>query len=95
MKKRQGQALFLCSFTTGLEDIPRKQARDPLVVLARLQSNPRFSVFEATSNQIIATTLTNLKRDGLITYPIPQAGYPWCRVALTDKATAALKGKTQ
>lgn len=57
-------AIFLCSFTSGLDDLTRKQQRDPVSVLRVLKDTGRFSVFEATANQTIAVMMDRLMHKG-------------------------------
>jgi hypothetical protein len=76
-------AIFICSFSSGLDDMPRKDQRDIAKVLRVLEQCGRFSVFEATDNQTIATTMTKLFQSGLIETD-NSCGYPWTMVNLTD-----------
>lgn len=84
-------AAIVCAFTEGLEDIPCPARRDPLQVLRVLAGMPRkrFSVFEATSTLALATTLTNIVREGYIATDT-SCGYPWTAFTITDKGRAAL-----
>jgi hypothetical protein len=68
----------------------RKDQRDPAKVLRVLQRLKRFSVFEATENQIIAETMTWLVEDKLIDVD-NSPGYPWSNVKLTAKGLAYLE----
>jgi hypothetical protein len=88
--RRHTTGIFLCSFTEGLEDIPVRKRRDIGHVLAVLDKNPRkrFSVFEATANQAIATTMTRLVQEAYITTD-NSCGYPWTKYELTAKGHAA------
>lgn len=86
---------ILCSFTSGLDDLTRKQQCDPVAVLRVLQATGRFSVFEATANQTIARMMTRLMhkqcivvRDGVRTEYgklLKKTGgeFPWTTVELT------------
>ena len=76
-------AIFICGFSSGLDDMPRKDQRDIAKVLRVLERRGRFSVFEATANQTIATTMTKLSRGDLIETD-NSCGYPWTTVKLTD-----------
>lgn len=81
---------FICSFSSGLDDMPRKDQRDVAKVLAVLEKCGRFSVFEATDNQTIASTMTHISRRGLIETDI-SCGYPWTKVKLTDAGRELLR----
>lgn len=85
-------AIFLCSFTEGLDDMPRRKQGDLREVLRVLDANPRkrFSVFEATANQTIATTMTRLVHEGYIETD-HSCGYPWTKYKLTAKGREAIK----
>jgi hypothetical protein len=76
-------AIFICGFSSGLDDMPRKDQRDIAKVLRVLERRGRFSVFEATANQTIATTMTKLSHSDLIETD-NSCGYPWTKVKLTD-----------
>ena len=79
---------FVCTFSVGLDDLPRKKQRDSYAVLAVLAEKRRFSVFEATANQDIANTMTRIQRSGWVT--TTPVGFPWTDVELTDAGWAAL-----
>jgi hypothetical protein len=74
--------MHTCRFSAGFDELTRKQQRDPKVVLETLQRLGRFSVFEATENQGIATTLTLLLERGLFNQVSIQ--YPWLKVEITE-----------
>ena len=88
-------AVYICSFTAGLDELTRKQQRDAVAVLRVLKASGRFSIFEATENQTIAVMLDRLLhkgysvvRDGVRTdygRLIEKTGgqYPWTNVKLT------------
>jgi hypothetical protein len=63
----------------------RADQRDPVKVLKVLHKCKRFSVFEATANQTIAKTMTDLCT-GKLSHLIrtTNEGYPWTGVELTD-----------
>lgn len=84
-------ALFICSFAEGLDEIPQAKARDHVHVLRVLDRLPRkrFSVFEATANQRIATSMTRLVQEGYIATD-NTCGYPWTKYTITEKGRAAL-----
>lgn len=86
-------AVFLDSFSGAIGDMKPRDQRDSRKVLAVLRDYPRFSVFDATERDAIARTLTNLYGAGLIDYPKPQPGYPWCRAVVTPKGLQLLEPK--
>ena len=75
--------VHICCFTAGLDELTRKQQKDIATVLRVLQKTKRFSVFEATANQVIAKTVTVLFERGLIENT-KQGTFPWTHVTLTD-----------
>lgn len=83
--------VFIDRFSAGLDDLTRKQQRDPKRVLEVLRRTKRFSVFEATENQDIARTMTMLRDQKLITVD-NSPGYPWSNVSVTRKGLKLLKG---
>lgn len=89
---RRGTSIILCSFTEGLDEMPRRKQRDIAEVLRVLEANPRrrFSVFEATANQTIAVTMTKLVHEGYIETD-NSCGYPWTKYKLTAKGLDAIK----
>ena len=76
------KAVFICSFTSGIDDLPRKQQAQFEPVLRILQATGRFSVFEATANQTIAKTMTRLMASEYV--EDLGGAYPWKKVRLTD-----------
>ena len=76
-------ATFIDSFTSGLEELPRRKQRDPDAVLAVLRAAKRFSVFEATANSTIARMMEELQRLGRISTD-NSCGYPWINVTAID-----------
>ena len=98
------KAAIVCTFTSGLSDMTRKQQRDHVAVLRALKSLGRFSVFDASANTVIATTITRLmtkgltirKADGTETVYgqlLESTGgeYPWTTVKLTPAGEQLLK----
>lgn len=83
-------AVFVCDFSSGLDDMPRKDQRDISKVLRVLDQCGRFSVFEATDNQTIATTMTKLCHSNLIETD-NSCGYPWTTIKLTDAGRKLLE----
>ena len=93
MTARRGSRIFVCSFSGAIGDMKRKDQRDRLKVLAVLKESPRFSVWDASDNQGIANTMTDLKTDGLIDYPEPQPGFPWSKARVTEAGMKLLEQK--
>lgn len=86
---------ILCSFSDGLDDMPRKQQADPIAVLRVLKRAGRFSAFEASDNMVIARTITNLFHKSLMgrgrmLEMDNSMGYPWTKVVLTPAAEQLL-----
>lgn len=90
-------AAIICSFSGGLDSLPRKSQRDIVAVLRVLQRAGRFSVFEATANDTLATMMTRLCNQGYSTVrngvrtdygrlieTDNTCGYPWTKVTLTE-----------
>lgn len=87
----------ICCFTSGLDDMKRKDQRDVVKVLRVLADCGRYSVFEATANQTIATMMDRIvskactligpdgtKRDyGLLLKRVGGA-YPWTEIEVTE-----------
>jgi len=81
--------VILDRFSAGLDDLSRKQQADPLAVLRKLSTMKRFSVFEATENDAIASTMTLLFKQGYLR-DTKKGGYPWTYFELTDAGKAFL-----
>jgi len=71
-----------CCFTVGLDDLPRRKQRIATDVLRVLHKHGRFSVFEATANDVIARTMDDVIRRKLVEVD-NSPGYPWSNVKLT------------
>jgi hypothetical protein len=95
--------VIICSFSTGLDDLTRKQQADHITVLRVLKQAGRFSAFEASANDTIARTITRLIHKGLTTVKDGvrtnhgklietdhSCGYPWTMVKLTPAGEALL-----
>jgi DNA-binding HxlR family transcriptional regulator len=89
--RRSTTAIHLCSFSGGLDDLPRRKQGDIREVLLAMEANPRkrFSVFEATANLTIARTMTRLVHEGYIETDHKSIGYPWTKYKLTAKGREA------
>lgn len=85
-------AIHLCSFSSGIDDMKRKDQRDLDKVLDVLERQPRkrFSVFEVTDNMVIARTMQRVVDDGYIKTDI-SCGYPWTAYTVTEKGKARLE----
>jgi len=80
--------LRVCSFSVGIDEMPRRKQADDLAVLRVLAETQRFSIFEATANQTIARTMTRLMASP---YLRDLGGaYPWTHVEVTEAGHAAL-----
>lgn len=77
------------SFSVGLEELKRKDAANPAVVLRILDRVGRFSVFEATDNKTIAQTMDHIFSAGLVENT-GKGEFPWTYVRLTDKGRELL-----
>lgn len=85
----------ICFFTVGIEDMPTRKQRNPYDVARVLARHGRFSVFEATDNEVIAATMDWLHASGWFDFDTESCGYPWTKVALTEAGRTALgRGRT-
>lgn len=89
--------VIVCSFSSGLDDMKRKDQRDVVKVLRILAQCGRFSVFEATANQTIANMMDKIlhkgctlvqpdgskRAYGLLIKSIGGA-FPWTEIELTE-----------
>ena len=90
-------SVIICSFSSGLDELTRHQQGDVVAVLKTLKARGRFSSFEATANEKIATLMTRLCHKGFsvirngvrtdygrLIKTDTSTGYPWTGVTLTD-----------
>lgn len=84
-------AMYLDSFSAGLDDMKRKEQGDPRAVLRKLSTMERFSVFEATDNDAIAHTMTLLFKQGYVR-DTGKGGYPWTYFEITEAGKAFMAG---
>jgi hypothetical protein len=90
-------SVFICSFSSGLDDMKRKDQSDVIKVLRVLSECKRYSVFEATANMTIARMMTRLhhksytivskdgtKKDYGLLIKSVGGEYPWTKIELTD-----------
>ncbi|OYQ41081.1 hypothetical protein CHU94_08195 [Rhodoferax sp. TH121] len=88
--------VIVCSFSSGLDDMKRKDQRDVVKVLRILAQCGRFSVFEATANQTIATMMDKIlhkgctlvaadgtKRNYGLLLKTTGGAFPWTEIELT------------
>ena len=80
--------MFIDRFSAGLDDLNRKQQADMQIVLRVMEKAKRFSSFEASDNDVIARTVTDIFRLGYV--KDIGGGYPWTNVELTDAGRAFL-----
>jgi hypothetical protein len=78
------RAMHICSFSSGLDEMPNKAHRDPREVLLHLHGVKRFSAFEATCTPAMARSIDYLTSMKLIETD-PSPGYPWLNVTVTPK----------
>lgn len=84
------ETVFIDRFSAGLDDLTRKQQASVTEVLSVLDRVGRFSIFEATDNQTIASTMTHISNAGYVELDI-SCGFPWTKVKLTDKGRDLLE----
>ena len=97
-------SVFICSFSSGLDDMKRKDQSDVVKVLQVLAKCRRYSVFEASANMTIARMMTRLHHKGCTIVSkdgtkkdygllIKNVGgeYPWTNIELTDGGKQLLK----
>ncbi len=84
--------MYLDSFSGAIDGMKRKDQGNAINVLKVLSRHPRFSVFDATANAVIAKTMTYLFCEKYIAGTQPRPGYPWMAVDITEKGQALLDG---
>jgi hypothetical protein len=89
-------AIHIDRFTSGLDELTRRQQADHIAVLHVLARTGRFSVFEASDNQVIARTMDRLIHKGFTTVldgkktdhglllKLLGGNYPWTACELTE-----------
>lgn len=81
--------MIVCKFSAGLDEMPKKQQGDIRAVLRRLSGMKRFSVFEASENDKIANTMTDIFALG---YAESTGGeFPWTTFNITDSGKAFME----
>jgi len=73
---------------TSLDAVPKKKQGDMATVLRVLHKVGRFSIWDATENDRIASTMTLIVQGGYIE-PDPVTPFPWTKAILTPKGLAA------
>ena len=74
--------VFIDRFSAGLDEMPKKDQGSIYEVLKRLAQMTRFSTFEASENNRIAKTITNIVQRGYI--ECTGGSYPWTEFKLTE-----------
>lgn len=83
--------VFIDSFTTSLEDLPKRLHSDDMAVLKSISADERFSCFEMTGT--LHSTIKRLEQRGFLTID-KTTPYPWTNTPLTDAGRAALAKAT-
>jgi Flp pilus assembly CpaE family ATPase len=81
----------LCTFTSALGDASAKERTQPRRILAILNRNPRFSVFDVNHDSL-AKTLDYLKDADFMVYK-KGGHYPWCEIQVTPAGRKFLAGQ--
>ena len=74
--------MMIDSFSSGLDDMKRKDQRDVVAVMRKLATMTRYSIFEVTDNNDIATTMSDIVKRGLI--ETTGGKYPWTTFKITE-----------
>lgn len=83
-RTRSNGTVHICSFSTSIDEMKRKDQKSMHAVLRVLKEHPRYSIFEATDNDTIARTMDRLQEAGLFERRQPQPAYPWCEATVTE-----------
>jgi hypothetical protein len=96
--------LIICSFSSGLGNMKRKDQKDVVKVLRVLDQCGRYSVFEATDNQTIAAMMDCITRKKCTLVGKDRVereygrllrrtggAYPWTEIELTEGGKQLLK----
>lgn len=81
-------AVHVCSFSVGIDELPHKDQSDAAKVLRVLAEHKRFSVFEATANTVIASTMDRMQGKY---FKVIGGQYPWCQIELTQEGKDLLE----
>jgi hypothetical protein len=82
-------AVHICTFSASVGEMKKGDQRYADKVLAVLAKEGRFSVFEATENDVIAKTMTWLLEQGYIEVD-NSMGFPWSEAKVTEKGRRLL-----
>jgi hypothetical protein len=78
---------FIDTFSGGLDSLPKRSQSSLKAVLRHLKSGDgRVSIFEVTSNDLIAGTMGRILDRGFATVEV--LGYPWHRYRLPESGNA-------
>lgn len=80
--------IHLCSFSSSISELTKKQAKDPITVLQVLINDPMVSTWEMDDSRNLYKTIDRLRADGLI--KDGEAGYPWHKFIVTEKGLNAV-----
>jgi len=69
-------------FSVGIDELSLKDQANPEAVIDVLKKHKRFSCFEASANQTIARTMTQLCKKRVVTDDTTV--YPWLRIISID-----------
>lgn len=83
-------SLHICSFSSGLDDMKRKDQKDVAKVLSVLRECKKFSCFEASANMTIAKTVTLAFDRNLM--KSTGGHYPWTNVEVTELGEKVIAG---
>jgi hypothetical protein len=78
------------NFSSGLDDMKRKDQRDERKVMLALSKMTRFSIFEVTSNDTIAKMMDDIVARGLIETTGGQ--FPWTTFRITEAGQRVIDG---
>ena len=74
--------MMIDNFSSGLDEMKRKDQRDEVAVMRKLLTMKRFSIFEVTANDTIANMMDDIVRRGLIETTGGQ--FPWTTFKITE-----------
>jgi len=76
--------LHVCSFSVGIDEVPKRAVDYESQVVSILKEKKRFSAFEASDHPKIAKLMTRLCAEGGRVETDNSTGYPWTRVVSID-----------
>jgi hypothetical protein len=80
--------IHICSFSSSIGELTRKQLREPMIVLRTIAVSPLLSTWEM-ENRRIREAVYGLRDRGFISEDRKEP-YPWLRFEITDAGLAAL-----